>query len=131
MVRGCGLRVQDGAPHLQLDQQLVVPPKVLADTRGRVVPLFEGAAHQPAYKCRLARASLAEQAQLADVRLLARVPRLCKGPRHRADDLLVQLPLFEALGLGRFRLACLGPRLSGEALPVVSRGSQGEADLKH
>ena len=48
MVRGRSLRVQDDAPHLQLDQQLVVPPKVLADTRGRVVTLFEGAAHQSA-----------------------------------------------------------------------------------
>ena len=130
MVQGCRLRVQDDAPHLQLHQQLVVPPKVLADTRGRVVPLFEGAAHQPADDCRLAGAGLAEQTQLADIWLLARVPRLRKGPWHRADDLLVQLPLFEALGLGRLRLACLGPRLSGEALPVVSRGSQGEADLK-
>lgn len=98
-------------PHLQLHQQLVVPPKVLADTRGRVMPLFEGAAHQPAYKCRLARASLAEQAQLADIWLLARVPWLCEGTWHHADDLLVQFPLFEALGLGR--LARLGRRLSG------------------
>ena len=130
MVQGCRLRVQDDAPHLQLHQQLVVPPKVLADTRGRVVPLLEGATHQPADDCRLAGAGLAEQTQLADIWLLARVPRLRKGPWHRADDLLVQLPLFEALGLGRLRLACLGPRLSGEALPVVSRGSQGEADLK-
>ena len=40
--------VQDDAQHLQLDQQLIMPPKVLADTRGRVVTLFEGAAHQSA-----------------------------------------------------------------------------------
>ena len=128
MVRG--VQTQDDAPHLQLHQELVVPPKVLADMRGRVVPLSEGTAHQPADDSRLARAGLAEQAQLANIRLLARVPRLRKGPRHRADDLLVQLPLFEALGLGRFRLACLKLRLSSEALPVVSHRSQGEADLK-